>query len=48
MNGYTQPPNEAWLKDNESETLLLQFPHGEYAVTVHEEDPEELVGDDDA
>lgn len=46
MSDYTNPPNENWLQENRGETILLQFPHGQYAVTVHgDEETEQLLRD---
>jgi hypothetical protein len=38
MSDYQQEPNQNWLEDNQGETVLLQFPHGQYAVTVHSDE----------
>lgn len=46
MSEFTSPPNENWLKDNQGTTVLLQFPHGQYAVTVHsEQETEQLLAE---
>jgi len=37
MSDYQQEPNQNWLEENQGETVLLQFPYGQYAVTVHSE-----------
>lgn len=42
---YQRAPNENWLQAHKGETIVLQFPFGEYAVTVHSQDPEELRSD---
>lgn len=38
MSDFQRPPNENWLENNQGETVLLQFPHGQYAVTVHDDE----------
>ncbi|WP_158293442.1 MULTISPECIES: hypothetical protein [unclassified Halorubrum] len=37
MSDYTREPNENWLQENQGETVLLQFPHAEYVVTVYDD-----------
>lgn len=43
MSDYTNPPNENWLQANQGETVLLQFPHGQYVVTVHDDEETEQL-----
>ena len=48
MSDYQRQPNENWLQENQGETVLLQFPFGEYAVTVHSDEAKKrLVSNDD-
>lgn len=38
MADYQRFPNENWLQENQGETVVLRFPFGEYAVTVHDDE----------
>lgn len=46
MSEYQREPNENWLQAHQGETVVLRFPFGEYAVTVHSDDEMEVMMED--